>query len=264
MQSIYDWFQHLYDTTGINLNYIYDDFDRARMLKGFWLTLDTVRRHHRPVHRHRHRRRLAAGLASFKWLRLVVAGFISLFRNTPPLVQIYFFYFGLGYVLPRVPDASGSLQPLLSNVQWAIISLSLFAGAFNIEIFRSGIEAVSRSTIEAAESARLFALADLSQRRPAAGLPRRLPALGNNLVNLVKTTNLAYAIAVPELHVHRQADLGRRAQRARDDVHRAHLLRLPRLAVRLGHEAPGVQPARPRHRAGSLRHGRARSARGRA
>ena len=38
MQLIYDWFRRLYDTTGINLNYIYDDFDRARMLKGVWLT----------------------------------------------------------------------------------------------------------------------------------------------------------------------------------------------------------------------------------
>ena len=40
MQRIYDWFRWLYDTTGINLNYMYDDFDRARMLKGVWLTLE--------------------------------------------------------------------------------------------------------------------------------------------------------------------------------------------------------------------------------
>jgi polar amino acid transport system permease protein len=82
---------------------------------------------------------------------------------------------------------------------WAIISFSLFAGAFNVEIFRSGIEAVPRSTVEAAESlgytrtkAYIHVIAPLAFRIC-------LPALGNNLVNLVKTTTLAYAIGVPEL-----------------------------------------------------------------
>jgi polar amino acid transport system permease protein len=88
---------------------------------------------------------------------------------------------------------------MITNVQWAIISLSLFAGAFNIEIFRSGIEAVPKLTIEAATS---FGLSRWQTYRLIV-LPMAirvcLPALGNNLVNLVKTTNLAYAIAVPEL-----------------------------------------------------------------
>jgi polar amino acid transport system permease protein len=84
-------------------------------------------------------------------------------------------------------------------VQWAILSLSLFAGAFNIEIFRSGIEAIPRATIEAAESLG-YSRAQIywSVVMPLA-VRNALPALGNNLVNLVKTTNLAYAIAVPEL-----------------------------------------------------------------
>jgi len=40
MQPIYDWFRDFYERTGINLNFIYDDFDRARMIKGFFLTLE--------------------------------------------------------------------------------------------------------------------------------------------------------------------------------------------------------------------------------
>jgi polar amino acid transport system permease protein len=80
-----------------------------------------------------------------------------------------------------------------------VISLSFFAGAFNVEIFRSGIEAVPKSTVEAAEAlgfSRLQIYMDIT-------LPLAfrvcLPALNNNLVNLVKTTTLAYAIAVPEM-----------------------------------------------------------------
>ena len=68
-----------------------------------------------------------------------------------------------------------------------------------MEIFRSGIEAVPRTTIEAAESlgfsrlrTYLFIVFPLAFRIS-------LPALSNNLVNLVKTTTLAYAIAVPEM-----------------------------------------------------------------
>ena len=90
-------------------------------------------------------------------------------------------------------------MPIVSNVTWAIISLSFFAGAFNVEIFRSGIEAVPKTTIEAAESlgfsrvrTYFFIVLPLAFRIC-------LPALNNNLVNLVKTTTLAYAIAVPEL-----------------------------------------------------------------
>jgi polar amino acid transport system permease protein len=199
MQLIYDWFREFYERTGINLTFIYDPFDRARMIKGFWLTLElsfvTMVLS------------IVIGVVG-AWLkgarsllvRYGVDGFISLFRNTPPLVQIYFFYFGLGYLLPRVYDsASGAMVPLVSNIEWAILSLSLFAGAFNIEIFRSGAEAVPHAMIEAADSLGYTRGQVYWSIVLPLALRNALPALGNNLVNLVKTTNLAYAIAVPEL-----------------------------------------------------------------
>ena len=132
-------------------------------------------------------------------LRRAVQGYIQLFRNTPPLVQLYFFYFALGNLMPLVENEHGWREPLLGNFAWAVISLSFFAGAFNVEIFRAGIEAVPRSTVEAAESlgysrlkAYVYIILPLAFRVS-------LPALNNNLVNLVKTTTLAYAIAVPEM-----------------------------------------------------------------
>ena len=77
-------------------------------------------------------------------LRLLTQGYIQFFRNTPPLVQMYFFYFALGPLLPRVVSDYGIARPLLGSFEWAVLSLSFFAGAFNVEIFRSGIEAVQR------------------------------------------------------------------------------------------------------------------------
>ena len=192
MQPVWDWFRWLNDATGIKLTILYDAFDRARFARGFVMTLA-----------------LAAicivlsvaiGVVG-AWIqgsrhrvpRTVVYWYIQAFRNTPPLVQLYFFYFGLGSLL------TGPGGPLISNVGWAVISLAFFAGAFNVEIFRAGIEAVPRTTLEAAES--LGFSRWQAYRRIVLPLAFRisLPALNNNLVNLVKTTTLAYAIAVPEM-----------------------------------------------------------------
>ena len=181
-----------------NFIYIYDDNELERVLEGIWVTLE-----------------LSVVCVVFSvviglvgaWLqgarsrlvRSVVQGYIQFFRNTPPLVQLMFFYFALGQFTPTFSPDGYLQQPIISNVGWAIISLSFFAGAFNVEIFRAGIEAVPQSTQEAAESlgmsrfqAYVYVVLPLAFRVS-------LPALNNNLVNLVKTTTQALAIAVPEL-----------------------------------------------------------------
>ncbi|MBF2761582.1 MAG: amino acid ABC transporter permease [Ectothiorhodospiraceae bacterium AqS1] len=132
-------------------------------------------------------------------LRSLVQGYIQFFRNTPPYVQLLFFYFALGQLTPTYSPDGWLELPIISNVGWAIISLSFFAGAFNVEIFRAGIEAVPESTREAAESLG-FSRSQI-YRYIILPLAMRvcLPALNNNLVNLVKTTTQAFGIAVPEL-----------------------------------------------------------------
>jgi len=132
-------------------------------------------------------------------LRLCVQGYIQFFRNTPPFVQLLFFYFALGQFTPTYSPDGWLEIPIISNVGWAIISLSFFAGAFNVEIFRSGIEAVPESTQEAAEALGFNRLQIYGYIVLPLAFRVSLPALNNNLVNLVKTTTQAVAIAVPEL-----------------------------------------------------------------
>lgn len=198
MQSFAEFFRWLADAHGINISIFYDSIDRSRFLTGLftttWLSVVCIVLS------------ILVGLigaliqgARSPVARAGVRSFVQFFRNTPPLVQLAFFYFAVSTLLPMVTDRHGVKVPLVDNVGWAIISFSLFAGAFNVEIFRSGIEAVPRSTIEAAEAlgytrakAYLYIIMPLAFRVC-------LPALGNNLVNLVKTTTLAYAIGVPEL-----------------------------------------------------------------
>jgi polar amino acid transport system permease protein len=197
LQPIWDWFRSLHDTTGINLTIFYDPFDRARFFNGFLTSI-----------------RLMAvcvlcsvviGVVGawvqgsrLRLLRMTTQGYIQFFRNTPPLVQLYFFYFALGAYL-RVSTADGMSTPLVSNFTWAAICLSFWAGAFNVEIFRSGIEAVPRETLEAAESLGYSRLKAYVHVILPLAFRISLPALNNNLVNLIKTTTIAYAIAVPEM-----------------------------------------------------------------
>ncbi|SFS51410.1 amino acid ABC transporter membrane protein 1, PAAT family [Sulfitobacter marinus] len=137
--------------------------------------------------------------SKLRLLRAVVQGYIQLFRNTPPFVQLLFFYFALGQLTPTYSPDGWLEVPIISNVGWAIISLSFFAGAFNVEIFRSGIEAVPESTIEAADSLGMSRLQIYRYVVLPLAFRVSLPALNNNLVNLIKTTTQAFAIAVPEL-----------------------------------------------------------------
>jgi len=204
MDLVAEWFRTLYETTGINLTIVYDAYDRQRFLSGLGMTLflSVVSIILSVVIG-------AVGAwaqgSPLRVLRAFVNGFVVIFRNTPPLVQIFFFYFGLGQMLPRVENADGMMVPFITNVQWAIISLSLFAGAFNVEIFRSGIEAVPRTTTEAAEALGYTRLGVYRHILLPLALRICLPSLNNNLVNLLKTTTLAYAIAVPEtLYVSKQ------------------------------------------------------------
>ena len=193
MDDVAAWFLWLYKATGIKLTIFYDGYDRGRFVEGFvttiklsayCLVLSLV---------------LGAVAAWFAGSRIAavrhaINGLVALFRNTPPLVQLYFFYFALGPLLPKV---GGS--PLLGSFGWAVVSLTLLETAFAAEIFRAGIEAVPKAMVEAAES--LGYSRGQIYRKVVLPLALRvtMPAMTNNLVNLVKTTTLAYAIAVPEL-----------------------------------------------------------------
>ena len=197
MNILWDFLRHVHDAYGVNLVQFYDAFERGRLLRGMATTIKLAVICILLS--------IAIGMVGawlqgsrFRVLKALVQGYIQFFRNTPPLVQMYFFYFALGPQMPRIVNEFGIAQPMLGSFEWAVISLSFFAGAFNVEIFRSGIEAVQQATVEAAES--LGFNRWHTYRHVVLPLAMRvcLPALNNNLVNLAKTTTQAYAIAVPE------------------------------------------------------------------
>ena len=197
LTPLWDWFRELDASTGIKLTIFYDAFDRARFINGFLTSLRLMGLC------------IVASVAigvTGAWvqrsrvtlIRAAMAAYIQFFRNTPPLIQLYFFYFALGSYL-RVTNEIGLAVPVVSNFTWAAICLSLYAGAFNVEIFRAGIEAVPKETSDAAEALGYSRVGAYIHVILPLAFRISLPALNNNLVNLVKTTTIAYAIAVPEM-----------------------------------------------------------------
>lgn len=196
--TIAEAFQHLNDAYGINLSIGYDAFDRERFVRGLGMTLLLALVSMALS--------VVIGLIGAwllggrsRLLKGVTTGFVEAFRNTPPLIQLLFFFFAVSPLFPGPVNSSGQVTPLIGGVGWAIISLSLYAGALNVEIFRSGLEAVPSATREAAESLGYTRLQAFRHVVFPLAFRISLSALNNNMVNLIKTTTLAYAIGVPEL-----------------------------------------------------------------
>src|SRR2546430_3937391 len=188
LHPLWDWFRVHNETTGIKLTIFYDAFDRARFFNGF---LSSVRL--MAVCLGASVGSVVVGVwiqgSRLRVLRLVAQGYIEFFRNTPPLVQLYFFYFALGSYL-KITSGNGIAVPIVSNFTWAAICLSFYAGAFNVEIFRAGIEAVPRETLEAAESLGYSRLKAYAYVILPLAFRISLPALNNNLRSEEHTSEL--------------------------------------------------------------------------
>ncbi len=191
------FFLHLYESTGVNFSIFYDRRNELKFLRGLSVSFELMGITLLGS--------LVIGVAG-AWLggsrwravRWAVRGYVQVLRNTPPLIQLYFFFFALGSVL-SIMGPGGRPIPLVNNFVWACIGLSAVAGAFNIEIFRAGIESVPRNIRDAATALGLSRVRAFFLVILPLAFRLCLPALNNNMVNLLKSTTLAYAIGVPEV-----------------------------------------------------------------
>lgn len=127
-------------------------------------------------------------------LHLAARGYISFFRGTPLLVQLFVIYYGL-------PQFGLRLDPIPS----ALIGLSLNVGAFTAEIWRAAIASVDKGQAEAALSLGMTPIQTMVRTILPQAARLALPPLGNTFTSLVKDTALAATIQVPELF--RQAQI---------------------------------------------------------
>ncbi len=126
-----------------------------------------------------------------QWLARV---YVSFFRGTPLLVQLFMIYYGL-------PQLGIQLDPLPA----ALIGFSLNMAAYTAEILRAAIASIDRGQWEAAASIGMSRAQTLYRAVLPQAARTALPPLGNSFISLVKDTALAATIQVPELF--RQAQL---------------------------------------------------------
>lgn len=121
--------------------------------------------------------------------------FIEVTRNTPTLVQLYCAFLVLNMLLTQAVGAANPLTPFA----WVVIVISLHKGAFHAEALRAGIEAVPNVTLEAASSLAFSSRQLLWNVQLPLAMRFALPSLINNLIDLVKMTAVASAIAVGDI-----------------------------------------------------------------
>jgi len=120
--------------------------------------------------------------------RLAVAAYVEFLRNTPLLVQMFFIFFGLPFLGVRMSPFSA-----------ALLALAVQHTAFFSEIYRAGLQAVSKRSHEAAKALGLGYWKSLRLVILPQAIVKVLPAMTNELVQIVKDTSVASTIAVAEL-----------------------------------------------------------------
>ena len=130
-------------------------------------------------------------------IRWFAHGYLEFFRNTPLLVQIFFWYFGSYKVLPQVVnDWLGSTHFEFSA---AVIALSIYTSAFIAEDIRSGVRSIPKEQMEAARSSGFSYLRSMQYIILPQAIRITIPPLINQFLNLTKNSSLAMTIGVAEL-----------------------------------------------------------------
>lgn len=151
-----------------------------------------------------------ARLSPLAWLRRPARLVLSVLRNTPLLVQLFFWYFGALALLPERwrlwLNSAHQLHLGLFGLDWppfeylaGFVGLALYSAAFIAEEFRAGVRAVPAGQWLAAQALGLTPL----QRWRFVILPQALRValspLAGQLMNIVKNSSLCMAIGVAEL-----------------------------------------------------------------
>lgn len=130
-------------------------------------------------------------------VRAAAGVYVEFFRNTPLLVQIFFWNFGVLNVLPQGVKTWLNTH---SPEQWAVIAaLSIYTSSYIAETIRAGIQSIPRGQPEAARALGLSGTDILRLVILPQAFRVVLPPLGSQFLNLTKNSSLASQIGVAEL-----------------------------------------------------------------
>ncbi|MBN2284212.1 MAG: amino acid ABC transporter permease [Deltaproteobacteria bacterium] len=138
-----------------------------------------------------------ARLSQFKPLYYFSTAYVEFFRNTPLLVQLFFWYFAFPMAVPE-----GVRQFLYDHNYefWAATGgLSIYTASFIAEIVRAGIQAIPRGHLEAADSSGLTRIQTLRFVILPQAFRVIIPPLGSEFLNNMKNSSLAMVVGVADL-----------------------------------------------------------------
>ncbi|RII30299.1 MAG: ABC transporter permease [Geobacter sp.] len=136
-------------------------------------------------------------MSAFKPFRWLACIFLEFTRNTPLLVQIFFWYFGSYKLLPEAVND----WLLTQNFEFAagLIALTIYTSAFIAEDIRSGVLSIPKEQMEAARSAGFSYLRSMQYIILPQAIRITVPPLVNQFLNLAKNSSLTMTIGVMEL-----------------------------------------------------------------
>jgi polar amino acid transport system permease protein len=114
--------------------------------------------------------------------------YIELSRNTPLLIQLFFLYYGL----PKIGIK-------IDGFACGIIGLTFLGGSYMAEVFRAGLQSVSKGQIDSAKSIGLKPVQVFRYVTFPQAMTVSIPAIGANCLFLIKESSILSAIAIVEL-----------------------------------------------------------------
>ncbi len=130
-----------------------------------------------------------AHVSGGRWVRAAIAAYVEAIRNVPLILLVYLVFYGVPQVVDLRYGATTSF----------VFTLSVYSGAYLVEVFRAGLEAIPEGQIDAGRAIGLTPWQRLVHVRLPSMARISLPALSNTFISLFKDTSIASVIAVPEL-----------------------------------------------------------------
>ena len=136
-------------------------------------------------------------LSHFKPVHWLSTAYVEFFRNTPLLVQLFFWYFAFPMALP---EAARDFLFARNFEFWsAALGLSIYTGAFMAEVIRAGLQSIPKGLLEAAYSSGLTFFQALRTIILPLAFRAIIPPLGSEFLNNMKNSSLAMVVGVAEL-----------------------------------------------------------------
>ena len=141
-------------------------------------------------------------LSPHAWAQGISGFYVSLFRGTPLLVQIFIVYQGLpqiGVQITKLGYPEIGRMFILTAIQSGILALSLNYGAYMTEIFRAGIQSVSGGQWQAAAALGMGRFQTMRMVILPQAVRMIIPAIGNQFIAMQKDSSLVSIMGVWEV-----------------------------------------------------------------